>query len=204
MYIIIIKPNNRLSFNIIFNYYYYYYHLQIDDGGAQALGAQLHDRVRAESVAHLEVGDGGQPDAGVELHLDGRHQNGVVARVHAVEAPEDEAQARVRIEAQNDLTRRIQLAGELDGAAEGGGVGVRELNAGEHARGGDAEVEVAEVVGGGWPVEGGELLLGVVVDVEERGPLARVDDGVGVLRLEQLDQRAGGEDACFFPMQINN
>ena len=42
------------------------------------------------------------------------------------------------------------------------------------------------------------------INVEVGPSKAKVDDGVGVLRLEQLDQRAGGEDACFFPMQINN
>lgn len=44
------------------------------------------------------------------------------------EAPEDEAQAAVGVQADGHLPRRVQLALQLDGAAEGTGGCVRHLN----------------------------------------------------------------------------
>lgn len=43
-------------------------------------------------------------------------------------APEDEAQAAVRVQAEGHLSGRVQLALQLDGAAEGTGGGVRHLS----------------------------------------------------------------------------
>lgn len=48
--------------------------------------------------------------------------------VWPAKAPEDEAQAAVRVEADGDLSGRVKLTLQLDGAAEGTGGCVRHLN----------------------------------------------------------------------------
>ena len=70
-----------------------------------------------------------------------------------VETPEDEAESGVRIETQDDLARRVELAGEFDGTTDRCAARVRDLDASEHAGGRNAEVQVAEALAGRRPEE---------------------------------------------------
>ncbi len=51
----------------------------------------------------------------------------------------------------NSSPRRVQLALQLHGPAEGGGGGVRHLDPGQHPGGRDGEVQVGQHLRGGGP-----------------------------------------------------
>ena len=86
---------------------------------AQAFGAELHDAVGAEGVADPELADGQQPERRVGLQLHRRDQDGLVARVDAAQAPEDEAQAAVGIQTDGHLPGGVELTLQLHRATEG-------------------------------------------------------------------------------------
>lgn len=49
--------------------------LELIDGRAESLGAQLHDAVRAEGVADFVLADRSQPEAWVDFHFRWRYEN---------------------------------------------------------------------------------------------------------------------------------
>ena len=66
------------------------------------------------------------------------------------------------------------------------------LDAGEHAGGGHAEVQVGEELGGGGAVQAGQLTLAQLVRVQAARPRLDVNHVARLLRLQQLDHLQGG------------
>ncbi len=67
------------------------------------------------------------------------------------------------------------------------------LDAGEHAGGGHAEVQVGEELGGGGAVQAGQLTLAQLVRVQAARPRLDVNHVARLLRLQQLDHLQGGD-----------
>ena len=78
----------------------------------------------------------------LETNLRRWYEYGMMATVNTAQAPECEAQTRVRIETEGNVPRRIQLASEFHGSTERRDSRVRHLDSSQHARRRDAEVKI--------------------------------------------------------------
>ena len=128
--------------------------------------------------------------------------------VKPVETPEDEAESDIWIEAEDDLSGRIQLACEFDRSTQRGDTRVRESHRGEHSNRRHAKVQIAERVTTSRSMPSSHRLLLATasattatrgwegrVDLDKRGPMGDVDHLSGLLAAEEL-ANGGQWDEC--------